>query len=138
MTSRITFLVPIVLFALACSDENPDSLEGKWELRHSTGGLLPDRTYEPGSGHYIRFSADTVFESVSGGQREVTTYRLEPSTSLNSGTPMEKLILEGKEDTEIRIKVDGDQLTLEYGTSIAADGTISKYQKVKDAPASGQ
>lgn len=148
MKSLVLIILPLILFHLSsCSDssdstpQNIDTPEflprrlsfetsiiGSWEIRSSEGGLLPGKTYQQGNGKCLRFT-DSFYETYDDGVlKEQIPYRLERSKSMNSDSPMHKLILEGREGLEYRVAARGSKLTLEAGTSIAADGVILIYE----------
>jgi hypothetical protein len=112
-----------------CSSEST-SIIGNWEIRSSDGGMLPGKRYSSGNGIVTEFT-ETMYKQYDQGVLTFEVpYTLSASESMNDGRPMQKMILEGYENLEYRVRVDGSMLTMEFGTSLAADGVISTYERI--------
>jgi hypothetical protein len=92
--------------------------------------MLPGKRYSPGNG-FVREFTETHYRQYEQDILTLETpYTLSPSKSMNDGRPMMKMVLEGYEDIEYRVRVDGTTLTLEFGTSLALDGVVSTHERI--------
>jgi len=66
MRSVVLILIVVVICGLSCkkgSSVSSSTLFGKWELRHSYGGLAGfDSVYKAGNGNILQFNGDSTYK----------------------------------------------------------------------------
>ncbi len=108
------------------------TLPGVWELRGSSGGMLPYNpdNYKPGNGdiwkftgdHFERIYRDSVYNS---GSYTVANNGVD----LNTNRTINQFIFNGEPAESFELK--NDTLHIYYGL-IAADGVISHFVKISN------
>ena len=107
-------------------------LVGSWEIRQRIGGLMPGEVYSPGNGSILKFTL-TDYEMYSKGQLDKRgTYSVVTEKSFLNDQLMSRLIYDNHDDPSSKtfFEVSHNKLTLYYGTTIAADGTETEYDRV--------
>lgn len=137
------FVAALAMMTLlwSCTKENEPirvnsrDLEGIWELRLSSGGLMPGNPdgFKPGNGNqwrfsrteYARFFADTLYHK--------GTYTISNGTGTdpNNGRAINQFIFDQQPAESFELV--NDSLRFYYGP-IAADGLIQWYVKISDNP----
>jgi hypothetical protein len=133
MRSVVLIIIVVAVCGLGCKKGSSVSptLFGKWELRHSYGGLAGfDSVYKAGNGNIFQFKSDSTYKRfeanklVSTGVFHIKHYN----------NPTENAI------SEYAIFFDNDQYgdpfsmkgtTITIG-SIIADGIATDFQKIND------
>ncbi|MEH6305233.1 hypothetical protein RYH73_06235 [Olivibacter sp. CPCC 100613] len=128
-------LLTLIFFALFFScgkDKNrPESLGGKWELRHILGVQIKDAPsdFEKGNGNVIEFSANEYQRIENGTLVSKGTYAIVEESAEIDGTQYEHKIVFDDSDQKVFIKISGNQLLICLGP-IASDGTTITYEKI--------
>src|SRR5690606_22069742 len=104
----------------------PQSLVGKWELRHVLGVQIADAPsqFEKGNGNIIEFSADEYQRVADGKVYAKGTYEIVQDTTEIDSTKYQSRIIFDASDWKVFIKVSGNKLHIRRG-SIDADGTTN-------------
>ena len=114
--------------------ENSNLIVGEWELRDLTGGMVPNQKpgYPPGNGDKYKFVDLHYYERYIDGKVVASgSYSLAKDTCPATGRYMNAFVLEQNAPWKIYFEFSNDTLVL-YNGIIAADGTISRYVKVKN------
>jgi len=109
------------------TDPVTTDLKGAWELRSRVGGFAPNTTYSPGNGNLVKFT-DSTFEKHSNGQIiSQGIYSISQGNNPETGLPAKRI---NYPDGYFEYyEITGHYLTL-YSGIVAADGTISRYEKL--------
>ena len=131
----------IILFSLffffGCNKTNSSlSLQGTWELRHLDGGYRAPGSptdFAPGNGNIWKFTSGT-YQYFSEGELSGTgEFTKTKDYAIATGRKMDAIILNGSADDKIYFEIKDNVLTMYHGT-IAADGTVATYEKIKTNP----
>jgi hypothetical protein len=109
----------------------PESLEGKWELRHILGVQVADSPsdFEKGNGSTIEFSGNEYHITENGTVISKGTYVIVKESAEIDGTEYQNRIVFDNADQKIFIKLSNNKLLICRG-SIAADGSTATYEKM--------
>ena len=133
MRSVVLMIIAIVICAWGCKKGNSVSptLFGKWELRHSYGGLAGfDSVYKAGNGNILQFNSDSTYKRyeakklVSSGVFHIKRYN-----NPTQNTISEYMIFFGNTTYGDAFYMKGTTITI--GTTVA-DGIASDYQKISN------
>jgi hypothetical protein len=134
------YLVLSIMIAVAslagCKKEKelPQSIIGKWEVRHVSGGQVQVSNKspysKPGNGYIIEFSESRFKQSQNGNVTSEGTYTLIKDSANIDGNSYHSALFFNNETLKRYAKVSGDKLMLSIG-SIASDGTTATYQKIR-------
>lgn len=131
---NLHFLILIfatLIFGCGKDKIQPESLEGKWEMRHILGGQIQDAPsdFEKGNGNIIEFSANEYQRIEDGVVISKGTYAIVEESAEIDGTKYESKIVFDDSDQKIFIKVLGNKLLVCHGPT-ASDGYTVTYEKM--------
>ncbi|MBS1521180.1 MAG: hypothetical protein JST50_09295 [Bacteroidetes bacterium] len=128
MRSAVLIIIAIAICSVSCKKSSPVSptLFGKWELRHSYGGLAGfDSVYKAGNGNILQFSSDSTYKRFEANKLAATgVFHIKHYTNPDGYAIYFDNITYG--DAFSR---NGTTMTI--GTTVT-DGIASDYQKISD------
>jgi hypothetical protein len=134
---QVVLLFCLFVFSASCKKDTSNSrgeINGTWELRGVEGGFRdPSVTIDvsPGNGTTWSFR-DTTFEYRNAGQlSRAGSFTKSRDSSAATGRVMNVLVFSNNDNDKVFFEISGDSLTMYRGT-IAADGTIERYVRIKD------
>ena len=142
----IIYLSAIITFLIGCEKnkdnkkEFSDSITGTWELRQTSGGMMPGATnFAAGNGKIIKFT-DTAYEMYDNDQlikdglyAIVTDTTVEASVCLvfPPGQFTKRIIYDGNINSEKQfIQITGNRLSFVAGCYAFDAGHRSEYEKI--------
>jgi len=127
----ILLLVLVVVCALACKKSAPvtPGLFGKWELRHSYGGLAGfDSVYKAGNGNVLQFNSDSTYKRFESKRLAATgVFHIKHYNNPTENSISTYMIF--FDNTTYGDAFDMKETTITIGTT-AADGIASDFQKI--------
>ena len=136
MKTFILFVFVATALLAGCKKEKalPQSLIGKWEERHVSGGQAQVPNTSPntkaGNGYIIEFSETGFQRSQNGEITSQGTYKLMKDSVNIDGTIYNDALLFNNESLKRYVKVSGNKLMISIG-SIAFDGMTVTYQRLR-------
>jgi hypothetical protein len=135
---KLSNLLFVLLWATAltsCSKNraNDEKLSGVWELRASSGGMMPYNVdnYKPGNGSLWAFTQTRFTRTYKDSvyKRGMYSISIGTGTDLNTGRKIDQFIFNNTPSDFFELR--GDTLSFYYG-AIAYDGEIEKYVKISE------
>jgi len=127
----ILLLALVVVCALACKKSAPvtPGLFGKWELRHSYGGLAGfDSVYKAGNGNILQFNSDSTYKRFEAKKLTATgVFHIKRYTSSTENPVTTYMIFFDNTTYGDAFYMKGTTVTI--GTT-ATDGIASDFQKI--------
>jgi len=129
----IILLTLIAVGALACTKSAPvtPGLFGKWELRHSYGGLAGfDSVYKAGNGNILQFNSDSTYKRFEANKPAATgVFHIKHYNNPTENSISEYTISFDNNNYEEPFHMKGTTITI--GTTIT-DQVASDFQKISD------
>jgi len=126
----ILLLLLLATCALACKKSEPvqPGLFGKWELRHSYGGLAGfDSVYRAGNGNILQFNSDSTYKRFDPkGLAKTGVFHIKRYTSSTENPVTTYMIFFDNTTYGDAFYMKGTTITI--GTTVA-DGIASDFQK---------
>ena len=104
-----------------------DSIQGRWELRSSTGGFVGPMNYAPGNGNIVKFTSSHFMYYKMDSLLSETPYTISVTTNPQSGKLAGKIM--DATGYSFFAEVTADKLHL-YHRTIASDGVILIYTRL--------
>ena len=133
MRSAILIIIIIVICSAGCKKGNSVSptLFGKWELRHSYGGLAGfDSVYKAGNGNILQFNSDSTYKRFESKRLTATgVFHIKRYNNPTENPISTYMIF--FDNTTYGDAFDMKGTTITIGTTVA-DGIASDFQKISD------
>ncbi|WP_457288187.1 hypothetical protein [Pedobacter sp. UYP24] len=130
---NIIFLIALtLLFSCKKGEISPETLNGRWEVRHVLGVQVAGEPSEldKGNGSIIEFSGENYKKIENGVVITKGTFKITNEYGEVDGNRYEKrIIYDDDTDWRVLIKISGNKLIICNG-SIASDGTTMTYEKL--------
>lgn len=133
MRAIILIIIAVAIFGLSCKKGSSVSptLFGKWELRHSYGGLAGfDSVYKAGNGNILQFSSDSTYKRFEANKLAATgVFHIKRYNNPTENPISTYMIFFDNATYGDAFDMKGTTFTI--GTTVT-DGIASDFQKISD------